>query len=294
MMEEQKKSNSKSIVIVLAVLLVGALGYTFYNNGEHKKLTDAIEEEKMEIEGNLDNMIVRYEEAIGENTSMTNELTVERDRIIALRDSIKGLKSTNYNLIRRYRRQISKLEKTNRRLFFMTDSLTGANELLTIDLDSANVKISNQMAKFDTLSMQNVQLTEKVAIGSVLKVSSSKVLAMRERSNGKLVETSRSRNTDAFRINFTIAKNAISEQGERQVYIQIVDTKGATIASKGEVTFNETLITYSDQTIINYLNEPIDIISLVEVNRDDIVKGIYNVNIYIEDKFVGATNITLK
>ena len=294
MMEEQKKSNSKSIVIVLAVLLVGALGYTFYNNGEHKKLTDAIEEEKMEIEGNLDNMIVRYEEAIGENTSMTNELTVERDRIIALRDSIKGLKSTNYNLIRRYRRQISKLEKTNRRLFFMTDSLTGANELLTIDLDSANVKITNQLAKFDTLSMQNVQLTEKVAIGSVLKVSSSKVLAMRERSNGKLVETSRSRNTDAFRINFTIAKNAISEQGERQVYIQIVDTKGATIASKGEVTFNETLITYSDQTIINYLNEPIDIISLVEVNRDDIVKGIYNVNIYIEDKFVGATNITLK
>jgi len=147
-MEEQKKSNSKSIVIVLAVLLVGALGYTFYNNGEHKKLTDAIEEEKMEIEGNLDNMIVRYEEAIGENTSMTNELTVERDRIIALRDSIKGLKSTNYNLIRRYRRQISKLEKTNRRLFFMTDSLTGANELLTIDLDSANVKITNQLAKF--------------------------------------------------------------------------------------------------------------------------------------------------
>jgi hypothetical protein len=294
MMEEQKKSNSKLIVIVLAVLLIGALGYTLYNNGEHKKLTNAIEEEKMEIEGNLDNMIVRYEEAIGENTSMTNELTVERDRIIALRDSVKGLKATNYSLIRRYRSQISKLEETNRRLFFMTDSLTGANELLTIDLDSANVKISKQLAKFDTLSIQNVQLTEKVAIGSVLKVSSSKILAMRERSNGKLVETSRSRNTDAFRINFTIGKNAISEQGERQVYIQIVDAKGATIASKGEVTFNETLITYSDQTIINYLNEPVDIISLVEVNRDDIVKGIYNVNIYIEDKFVGATNITLK
>jgi len=293
-MEENKKSNSKTIVIILGVLLLGAIGYTVYNNSEHKKLTDAIEEEKTEIEGNLDNMIVKYEEAIGQNTSMSNELSIERDRIIALRDSIKGLKATNYSLIRRYRNQIAKLEETNRRLFFMTDSLTGANQLLTMDLDSANVKISRQLAKVDTLSLQNLQLSEKVAIGSTLKVGSAKVLAMRERSSGKLVETSRSRNTDAFRINFTIDKNEITEQGERQVYIQIVDSKGNTIASKGELTFNDMQINYSDQTIVNYLNEPVDIISLVEVDRDSISKGLYNVNIYIENKFVGATRITLK
>ena len=293
-MEEKKKTNSKIIVIVLAVLLVGALAYTFYNNTEHKKLTDAIEEEKMEIEGNLDNMIVKYEEAIGQNTSMSQELSLERDRLIILRDSIKGLKNTNYKLIRRYRKQIAKLEETNRRLFFMTDSLTGVNKLLTVDLDSANVKILKQLAEYDTLSLKNLSLSEKVELGSVLRVSKSKILAMRERSNGKLVETSRSRNTDAFRINFTIAKNEISEQGERQVYIQIVDAKGLTIASKGEMAFNETQINYSDQTIVNYLNEAVDIISLVEVNRDYIKKGLYSVNIYIENKFVGATNITLK
>lgn len=293
-MEENKKSNTKIAVIVLAVLLLVALAYTFYNNKEHKKLTDAIEEEKLEIEGNLDSMIVKYEEAIGQNTSMSNELSLERDRIIALRDSIKGLKATNYSLIRRYRKQIAKLEETNRRLFFMTDSLTGVNELLTINLDSANVKISKQLAKNDTLSLQNLQLSEKVAIGSVLKVSSAKILAMRERKNGKLVETSRARNTDAFRINFTIAKNEIAGKGERQVYIQIVDAKGLTVAGKGELTFNDVQINYSDQTIVNYLNDAVDIISLVEVDRGTIKRGVYTVNIYIENKFVGATQITLK
>ncbi|MFK5957596.1 MAG: hypothetical protein QM495_01870 [Lutibacter sp.] len=293
-MEENKKSNSKIIVIVLAVLLLAVVAYTFYNNTEHKKLTDAIEEEKMEIEGNLDNMIVKYEEAIGQNTSLSSELSIERDRIVALRDSIKGLKATNYSLIRRYRKQIAKLEETNRRLFFMTDSLTGVNQLLTIDLDSANVKISSQLAKNDTLTSQNLSLSEKVAIGSVLKVNKAKVLAMRERNNGKLVETSRAKNTDAFRINFTIAKNEISEQGERQVYIQIVNSKGLTVASKGELTINDTQVSYSDQTIVNYLNEAVDIISLVEVNRDYVEKGLHTVNIYIENKFVGATNITLK
>lgn len=293
-MEENKKSNSKVVVIVLAVLLLGAIGYTIYNNNNHKKLTDAIEEEKLEIEGNLDSMIVKYEEAIGQNTSMTNELSLERDRIIALRDSIKDLKGTNYNLIRRFRREIAKLEEKNKELFSLNETLTSENMLLTTNLDSANVKISNQLAQNDTLSMKNLQLSEKVAIGAVLKVSTAKVLAMRERNNGKLVETSRARNTDAFRINFTIAKNEISEQGERQVYIQIVNSKGITVASKGEITLNDVQISYSDQTIVNYLNEDVDIISLVEVNRETITKGLYKVNIYIEDKFVGATKITLK
>ncbi len=294
-MEENKKSNSKIIAIVLAVLLLGALAYTFYNKNEHKKLTDAIEEEKKEIEQNLDSMIVKYEEAIGQNTSMSNELAFERDRIIAMRDSIKDLKATNYSLIRRYRKQVANLEESNRRLFFINDSLTNINDLLTIDLDSANVKISRQLAINDTLSLHNLDLSEKVAIGSLLKVNMVKVLAMRERNSGKLVETSRARNTDAFRINLTIDKNEISEQGERLLYLQIVDAKGSTLASRGEFAlFDETQLNYSDVTTVNYLNEAIDVISLVEVDRNSIERGVYIVNIYIEDKIVGATQITLK
>ena len=294
-MVENKRSNSRIIVIVLAVLLVAVLAYTFYNKNEHKKLTDAIEEEKAEIAQNLDSMIVKYEEAIGQNTAMSNELAFERDRIIAMRDSIKDLKATNYSLIRRYRKQVANLEESNRRLFFITDSLTNINDLLTIDLDSAQVKISTQLAINDTLSMENIDLSEKVAIGSILKVNTAQILAMRERSNGKLVETSRARNTDAFRINFTIAKNEISEKGERQLFIQITDSKGNTLASKGEfMLFDETQISYSDATSVDYLNEPIDVISLIEVDRDSMERGVYNVNIYIEDKIAGVTNITLK
>jgi len=294
-MEENKKSNNKLIMIVLGVLLLAAIGYTFYNNGEHKKLTDAIEEEKSEIEMNLDNMIVKYEDAIGENTVMSNELSLERDKIVALRDSIKGLKATNYSLIRRYRKQIAQLEAANLELFQMNDELTKKNSQLTQNLDSANVNILRQIAKNDTLSLQNVDLSEKVAIGSILKVNSTKILAMRERSNGKLVETSRSRNTDAFRVNFAIAKNDIAERGERNVYIQIVDLQGNTLGNAGElILIDETTITYSDRTIVDYLNDDIDIISLVEVNRETIEKGMYTVNIYIENMLSGISTITLK
>lgn len=294
-MEESKKSGGKVAILVLAALLIAAVVYLFYVKNDHEKLTNQIEEEKVEIEENLDNMIVKYEDAIAQKTSMSNELAIERDRIIALRDSVKGLKSSNYSLIRRYRKQISKLEETNRQLFFMNDSLTKANDSLIVNLDSAQVKITEQIAKYDTLNIQNQQLIEKVAIGSVLKVNKAKVVSMRERTNGKLVETSRSRNTDAFRVSFTVDKNEIAEQGERNVYIQVVNSKGQTLAPKGELALTEELtVSYSDATKIDYLNEPIDIISLVEVDRDIIEKGIYTVNVYIENKFVGVTKITLK
>ena len=78
------------------------------------------------------------------------------------------------------------------------------------------------------------------------------------------------------------------------LHIQIVNSKGLTVASKGELTFGETQIGYSDQTIVNYLGESVDIISLVEVNRDYISSGAYKVYIYIEDKLAGATQFTLK
>jgi hypothetical protein len=292
---EEKKSNNKIIMIVLGVLLLATLGYTIYSNQEHKKVTDAIEQDKMEIEMNLDNMIVKYEEAIGENTAMSNELALERDKIIALRDSVKDLKAVNYSLIRRYRQQIEKLEANNRELFEMNDELAKKNATLTKNLDSANVKISTQIAKNDTLTKQNIELGEKVAIGSILKISSTKILAMREKTNGQLTETSRSRNTDAFRVNFTIADNAIAEQGERHVYIQIVDAAGNVLGNAGKLMLLDGKeITYSDRTIVNYLNKDVDVISLVEVNRDTIEEGVYTVNIYINELLSGVGSVTLK
>lgn len=294
-MEENKKSNTNLIIIVLVVLLLGALAYTFYTGSEHKKLTDAIEVEKLEIEQNLDSMIVKYEDAIAQKTSMSAELVIERDRIIALRDSIKDLKVVNYSMLRRYKGEISKLEESNKKLFLLNESLKSSNQLLTTNLDSANVVITRQMAKNDTLTVQNLTLAQKVAIGSELKISTAKVLAMKERNNGKLVETARANNTDALRVNLTIVKNEIAEPGDRQVYIQIVDAQGKTMSPKGEFMLHDnTQVSYSDLSMVNYMNEPVDLISLVEVNRDLMKTGVYTVNIYIENKFVGATKFVLK
>lgn len=294
-MEQKKSNNSKVFIFILALLLVGVLAYTLYNNNKHNKLTTEIANEKLEIEQNLDSMIAKYENAILKKTSLSNELAFERDRIIALRDSIKGLKSINYSIIKKYRKRIAELEKTNQKLFSINDSLIVENKSLIVNLDSVTTKYKKQIAISDTLQLENEELSKKVAIGSKLEVSQIKAIAMKERNNGKLVSTSKSSRTDAFRISFTINKNKIATPENKQVHIQIANSAGKTIASKGKVTLrNELDVAYSDKTQIEYKNQAIDIVSLIEVNRGDVLKGEYFVRVFVDGNFSGSTRIELR
>ncbi|PCH77013.1 MAG: hypothetical protein COB98_04645 [Flavobacteriaceae bacterium] len=290
----EKKSN-KAILVVLAILLVGALGYIYYSNQEHTELTNAISAEKVEIQDDLNKMVLKYDEAIAQNTEITDELRVERDRIVAFQTSIKKLGKTNYSLIRKYRKEIASMQASYDLLSEQVVELTAENSLLTENLGAANTQISEKTVQNEQLNAQNVVLQNTVSIGSVLRVNAIKVLSMRERLNGQLKATSRARRTDAFRINFRVAQNDIAAKGERIALIQILDSKGAVLAKKGTVTFDDgNEVGYSDRNIVNYDNANMDVISLVELDRKSMAKGSYTVNVYLENRFVGASNIVLK
>ena len=290
----ENKSN-KAILIVLALLLVGALGYIFYIDQEHTKLTNAITEEKIEIQYDLQKMVLKYDEAIAQNTEITDELRAERDRIVTFQASIKKLKNANWSLNRKYRKEIANMQESYDRLSQQVVELTAENSMLTDSLGVANTQILQKTVLNDSLNAQNLELQSTVTKGSVLRVNAINVISMRERNNGQLKETTRARRTDAFRVNFRVVQNDIASQGERIALIQILDSKGAVLAEKGTVTFDDgNEVGYSDRTIIDYDNTNIDVISLVELDRKTMAKASYTVNVYLDNRFVGASNITLK
>ncbi len=293
--ENKPSKSNKSILIVLAILLIAALGYIFYSNGEHQKLTSAIKEEKVEIQEDLKKMVLKYDEAIAQNTEVTDELRSERDRIVAFQASIKKLGKTNYSLIRKYRREIAKMRASYDRLSEKVVELSAENTMLTDSLGVVINQVLEKTVQNDSLATQNNELLNTVSKGSVLRVNGINVISMRERNNGQLKETTRARRTDAFRIRFRVAQNDIAAAGERTALIQILDSKGAVLAKKGTVTFDDgNEVGYSDRTIIEYSNSNVDVISLVELDSKSMVKGSYTVNVYLDNRFVGASNITLK
>jgi len=295
-MEEQKKSSNNKILLgLLLALLVGLGVYTYTSNSKHVEAENFLKEEKQQILGNLTTMEEKYDNAIASNTSMSEELKIERDNIIAFKDSIKNLKGTNWRLIRRYRGKIADLEKTNEKLLFANDSLQLVNNMLIIEKDSITGKLVEQTIFNDTLIAQNLDLSKKVEIGGVLKVNSVSTTAMRERSNGKYAETNKAQKTNAFRVGFKVQKNEIAVPGEKQSHIVISTPGGKILNQKGVFALKSGQeVGYTDVSTVNYENADLDVVMFVDNITQKLDKGIYTVKVYVDGLLVGASNLELK
>ena len=295
-MENDNKSTKVIVGIILLVLLAVLGGYTVYQNNQLNDSNTFLEEEKVNIENDLDEMVAKYDAAIAENSALSDELKLEREDIVLLRDSVKNLKSANYSLIRRYRNKIASLEASNQELFKQNDSLRIANNILAEDLDFANDSILVQLTQIDTLNIQNAALNDKIGVGAQLKVNTIKTITMKERMlSDKLVETTRANRTDALRISYVIAENALADKSERNAKIQVLNPKGGVINNIGTAVTNEGVeFDSSDETSVDYENINLGVVTMLEVDRKTMLKGNYRVNIFIDNKLVAISGFTLK
>ena len=294
MEENSKSSNSKILIIALTVLLFGLIGYTFYNNNDHKEAVKFLQSEKEQIIGNLTAMEEKYDVAIAQNTSLSDSLTMEKDKIAILKDSVQNLKKMNSNVLRRYRGQLASLEKTNSRLLDEVDSLKMANNILTEEKDSINSQLTIQTTYNDTLVAQNMELARKVEIGGAINVENVKITAMKMRSNGKYTETNKAQKTDAIKVAFRLLENEIAEPGDKEAFIVLKNPGGQVINAKGTFEMQEgSEAKYTDQTMVNYENADLDVVMLVERKGEKYVAGIYPIEVYVEGKLVGSANLEL-
>lgn len=299
-MTPQKRKSA--LIVVLLMLTLFLTLYSFQKSSQYSDLKKIFQEEKTDLEKELDEMIKDYTDVVVRKKRLSKRLKVELVKMKELRDSIKNLRTDNYNLIRKYRRKIVSLERENRNLFIRVDSLSTANNALVQENVITNEILQQKETINVSLTEKNKELTEKqkaleekVAIGGVIKTSPVKVIAMKERSSGKLTSTSRSSRTDAFKINFDLLKNLITNAGEKSVYIQIIDENKKVVAPKGVTSLKDGgKIQYTDSIEVNYNNDRLSLVSLVLVNRDDINKGKYTVSAFVDGVYSGATTLKLR
>lgn len=294
MQENNKSSKNIILIIALTVLLFGLIGYTFYNNNDHKEAVKFLQDEKEQIIGSLTAMEEKYDIAIAQNTSLSDSLTIEKNRIILFKDSVKDLKKINSRTLSRYRGQLTTLKATNDRLIEEVDSLRLQNNLLTEEKDSINTQLHIQTTYNDTLIAQNMDLAKKVEIGGAVDVENVKVTAMKMRSNGKYTETNKAQKTDAFKIEFRLMENEIATPGDKEAYIVLKNPKGQVINAKGTYVLKDgNELKYTDQTIVNYEKLALKVVIMVDRKGEKYEKGIYNVQVYVEGKLAGKTKIEL-
>jgi len=256
MRNSKRKNGLNKILIVLLVFFAGGFGYYYFNtNAKIKKQEQAFVDQKLELQQSLDEMEAQYNVALEDNTSMKDELESAKEAIIKIKEELKNTKATDYSAIKKYKHQIALLQKQNKRLFFLNDSINQVNAGLNIALDSTQANLQKEIYLKDSLATENGTLTEKIKIGSKLNISAIKTESLRERSSGKYKATDKAKRTDLLKVAYSIIANPIADQGKKDAYVQVLAPDGKVVASKGEITLNnEENIAYSAMNTFDYVN----------------------------------------
>lgn len=283
----------KILIGVLAALLLilGIFTYKFYS--EEKREKAILQQEKELIESELGELITKYDNAIALNEVMDDHLLKEKQRVVSLRDSLQDFEA-NVALIARYRREVSKLKRERERLFKLADSLTTANEKLAVDLDSTSTALTERIVYSDSLQTQNDKLAEIVERGSALTASGVKAEGVRVRNSGKIVETTRASKAEKVRACFTLSPNKLTEKGDKEIFVQVINPNKTLIGDKISVNFEDAVLTYSGRNKVFYENEALDVCVLVDAVKGELVKGNYLVNVFSGPKMISTTQFELK
>ena len=293
-MTDQKSNNALKILTgVLAVALVALGIYTikFYN--EEKENQELLQQEKAVIEGELNDLIVKYDEAIEENEGLDSELGAARNRIIALRDSVQDMEA-NLALIARYRREVSNLKAEKEQLFRVVDSLSFQNQRLITEIDSTNSMLLERTRISDSLQVQTQSMASKIDRAAQLKVSNLRGEGVIERNSGRLVENDRTRRVDKIRTCFTITPNTLATAGDRDLYVQVYNPNNELVGDQIAVQHEGGVMVYSAATQVYYENDELDVCILANTNEDRLIEGAYKVLVYEGANLIGATGFSLR
>ena len=259
-------------------------------------------QDKLELQFELDEMAKNYEGISTKNEDISNRIVKSISNIAALKDSVKKVKEKNFGSLIKYRKLIASLQSENRNLIQEVDSLNNINIALQEKNSAINGELEEKTLVTNELQAKNAALKKvtddldyKLAPAKSIQISPISVIAMREKRSGQLAITNKASQTDAFRINFKLIENVLATPGTKKIHIQLKDDAGNVLVPKGEVVLkNKQTILVSDELVAEYEKEDLEVLSLLLIENQELEKGNYTINVFVNYDFTSSSKLTLK
>ena len=294
-MTTQSNNNNRAKILIglLVVLLVSLAGYTYTLIQQNKETVLFLEADKAEVQKELEALVVSYNEILQDNKLKDKDLIAARDRVIVLLDSVKDYKA-NLSIITRYKAQVRGLKNERAQLFKRADSLLVVTQRLAIEKDSTTAVLIKTIKVVDSVTTANTQLFNSLEKGALIGISNLDATAIIVRKGGKIKETKRASRADKIRVCYTIAPNTLAQAGDRVLYVQVINPDNNIIGDKSNITFGQDLLTYSKSESVFYENQALDVCAIVGSTGQDVLKGLYTINIFDAQRQIGSTTLMLK
>ena len=293
MSSQEGSLKYKVLIGILAILLIGLAIYTVSMYKDSKNTVVGLEQQRVEIQKELADLSNEYDQIITENELKDEELIKAKSRIDELLEEVEKSKA-DIGLIQRYRAQINQLQAERKVMFARADSLVKVNERLIAERDSTSKALHDSQRMLDSLSLDNMELSKKIGQAMQITARNLTASAIIIRKNGKIVDTKRSSRADDIQACFTLNANSMANEGERRVYVQVVNPMNNILGKQEVIQAEDQVLFYSKSINVYYENDDLDVCILADAADEDLIPGRYVINIYDGIEQIGTTTIELR
>lgn len=285
---EKKLKRTMWILVVVAVALVAVLGYVW---SQKSSLISELEDEKRDLTEQMESLQNDYATLSSDYDNINSQLDTSRAEVADLLERIKKTNATNRAKMRQYEKELGTLRSIMRNYIVQIDSLNSLNHKLTAEAAAARREAAASKAESAQLSQQVENLTGQVAAGSVIKARGLHISAYN--SSDKV--TDRSSRTVRLLTSLSLVENDLAPKGPVRVFIRVKDPDGIilTNSNRSSFTFNGETMVASASRRVDYEGSEVDL-SIYLNDIPEYRKGVYTVEAYTEQSFLGKSELMLR
>lgn len=284
----KKLKRTMWILVVVAVALVAVLGYVW---SQKSSLISELEDEKRDLTEQMESLQNDYATLSSDYDNINSQLDTSRAEVADLLERIKKTNATNRAKMRQYEKELGTLRSIMRNYIVQIDSLNSLNHKLTAEAAAARREAAASKAESAQLSQQVENLTGQVAAGSVIKARGLHIAAYN--SSDKV--TDRSSRTVRLLTSLSLVENDLAPKGPVRVFIRVKDPDGIilTNSNRSSFTFNGETMVASASRRVDYEGSEVDL-SIYLNDIPEYRKGVYTVEAYTEQSFLGKSELMLR
>ena len=288
--DKPKKRSTTLLMVVIGLLTVAitVLGIMLYQNSQkYNEEKQLIVEEKMDLERQLNEMIIEYDDLKTGNDSINSLLLTEQNKI----QRLLKIDASNAQKIKMYKQELETLRKVMRSYIVQIDSLNTRNRELTAE----NIQVRTQLEQVeqvrDVLTQEKEDLSSQVAIASVLNAKNIVAEGLNKRSK----PNDKSQKIEKVRVCFTIRENAIASAGKKIIYLRMIRPDDVVLTAGGStmIEVNGEQLVYTTYRELEYENQDIDMCIFWD-KTEELIPGTYAVHLLAEEHEIGTTTFDLK
>ena len=292
--EEREKKNGglKTVMYALAavaVLLAGALAYVWF---QKSSLVKDLNLEKEDLTEQIVALQQDYNNLSSDYEAINSQLDSSREEVSQLVERIKQTDATNRAKMRQYEKELGTLRSIMRNYIVQIDSLNTLNQQLQADADAARKDAAASRRQNEALNRQVSDLSGQVAAGSVIKARG----IILEPYSAQDKVTDRSSRVVRMLTTLSLVENDLAPKGPVRVYIVVKAPDGTILTNSNSTGFESggEARTASASREVDYEGKEVELSIYLNDLTDRCVKGVYTVEAYTAQGYLGSAETMLR